>query len=67
MNINLEVNDGRLLHIWQSIGKVMVSFEDTKTLTSFCSVDSAINWLYLAGYKTAARGLNNAKANEVTA
>ena len=62
MNINLEVNDGRLIHIWQSIGKVMVSFEDTKTLSSFPNVDSAVNWFWLAGYKTAARELNKAKA-----
>tara|TARA_R110000772_G_scaffold163842_1_gene275280 strand:- start:264 stop:464 length:201 start_codon:yes stop_codon:yes gene_type:complete len=66
MNINLEVNDGRLIHIWQSIGKVMVSFEDTKTLDSFPTVDSAVNWFWLAGYKTAARELNKANS-EVTA
>jgi hypothetical protein len=65
MKLNLEVNEGRLIHIWQGIGEVMVSFEDTKTLTSFCSVDSAINWLYLAGYKITARKLNKLKG-EVT-
>lgn len=67
MRINLEVNDGRLIHIWNgSFDKIMVSFEDTKTLTSFCNVDSAINWLYLAGYKLTARKLNKIK-REVTA
>jgi hypothetical protein len=67
MRINLEVNDGRLIHIWNgSFNKIMVSFEDTKTLTSFCNVDSAVNWLYLAGYKLTARKLNKIK-REVTA
>ena len=63
MNINLEVNDGRLIHIWNgSFDKIMVSFEDTKTLSSFPTVDSAVNWFWLAGYKIAARELNKAKA-----
>ena len=67
MRINMEVNDGRLIHIWNgSFNKIMVSFEDTKTLTSFCNVDSAVNWLYLAGYKLTARKLNKIK-REVTA
>ena len=67
MRINLEVNDGRLIHIWNgSFDKIMVSFEDTKTLTSFSTVDSAVNWLYLAGYKLTARKLNKIK-REVTA
>tara|TARA_R110000796_G_scaffold10221_2_gene34161 strand:- start:1423 stop:1632 length:210 start_codon:yes stop_codon:yes gene_type:complete len=65
-DINLEVNDGRLIHIWTAFpSKIMVSFEDTKTLTSFSSVDSAINWLYLAGYKLTARKLNKLNS-EVT-
>ena len=59
MNINLKVNDGRLIHVWTgSFDTTMVSFEDTKTLSSFPNVDSAINWLYLAGYKITARKLN---------
>ena len=67
MRINLEVNDGRLIHIWNgSFDKIMNSFEDTKTLTSFSTVDSAINWFYLAGYKLTARKLNKIK-QEVTA
>ena len=65
MRINLKVNDGRLIHIWNgSFDKIMVSFEDTKTLTSFSTVDSAVNWLYLAGYKLTARKLNKIKQEE---
>ena len=63
--INLEVNDGELLHIWDGTsGQIMVSYEDTKKLLAFPSIDGAVNFLYLTGHKTAARELNQIK--EVT-
>ena len=59
MRINLEINDGELIHIWEGLGaQIMVSKEETKTLTSFTSIDDAISALYLAGHKTAARKLH---------
>jgi len=59
MKINIEINDGELIHIWEGSGaQIMVSKEETKTLTSFTSADDAISALYLAGHKTAARKLH---------
>jgi len=55
-NINLEVGN---IHIWSgSVGQVMVSYEDTKKLLAFKSVDAAVNGLWLVGDKEAARKLN---------
>ena len=55
-NINLEVGS---IHIWSgAAGQVMVSYEDTKKLLAFKSVDDAINGLWLSGDKEAARELN---------
>ena len=60
--INIEINDGELLHIWDgSMGQVMVSKEEAKTLLAFPSIDDAINALYLTGYKATARKLNEIK------
>jgi hypothetical protein len=62
-SINLEVNDGGLIHIWAgTMGNVMVSHEDTKALRSFPDLDNAINGLWLSGHKQAARQLNEVKA-----
>ena len=36
----------------------MVSIEDTKTLMSFKTLDDAINWLYLKGFKKSARQIH---------
>lgn len=59
MNINIEINDGELIHIWEGSGaQIMVSKEETKTLAAFPSIDDAINALYLAGHKTVARKLH---------
>lgn len=38
---------------------IYLSDEDNKVLREFASVDDAVNWLFLNGYKTAARALNN--------
>lgn len=63
MNINLEILDGDLLHVWDgSRGQVMVSKEETKTLLAFPSIEDAINALYLTGYKATARKLNDIKS-----
>ena len=57
--LNLEIND---IHIWNGTDdQIMVSYEDTKTLLSFHSIDDAVNGLWLAGDKDAARQLNKAK------
>ena len=59
--LNLEIND---IHIWNGTDdQIMVSYEDTKTLLSFTSIDDAVNGLWLAGDKDAARQLNKAKIN----
>jgi hypothetical protein len=58
-SINLEVNDGGIIHIWTgTIGTILVSHEDTKTLRSFPDLDHAINGMFLSGHKLAARQLN---------
>ena len=57
--LNLEIND---IHIWNGTDdQIMVSYEDTKTLLSFPSIDEAVNGLWLAGDKDEARQLNKAK------
>ena len=46
-------------HYWPSShGELMVSIEDTKTLMSFKTLDDAINWLYLKGFKKSARQIH---------
>jgi len=58
-SINLEVNDGALIHIWTgAMNKVMIANYDTQTLLSFDTLDDAVNDLWLSGYKKAARQLN---------
>ena len=47
------------VHIWQgSANKIMVSFEDTKTLQSFNTIDEVINNLYSNGKKDVAEYVN---------
>jgi hypothetical protein len=46
------------IHAWQGQSRILVSVETTKTLEYFKTTDCAINWLYLEGYKEAARALN---------
>ena len=59
MNINLIFGE---VYIWEgSANKIMVSFEDTKTLQSFNTIDEVINNLYLNGRKDAARYVNEYK------
>ena len=58
-NLNLIINDDGEIHIWNgTMGAIMVSHEDTKTLRSFPSADDAVNGLWLTGHKEAARELN---------
>lgn len=48
------------VHIWKgSANKIMVSFEDTKTLQSFNTIDEVINNLYSNGKKDVAEYVNN--------
>ena len=42
-------------HTWESNGKQLLSNEDTKELREFDNSDQMINWLFLSGYKEAAR------------
>ena len=61
-SINLEINDGDLIHIWTgAMGKVMVANYDNQTLLSFDTLDDAVNHLWLSGNKQAARHLNGVK------
>ena len=57
--ISLESNEqNSSIHIWQGVNKtILVSFEDTKALYSYKSIDDAINSLYIDGYKETARKL----------
>tara|TARA_R110000764_G_scaffold63248_1_gene133914 strand:- start:128 stop:322 length:195 start_codon:yes stop_codon:yes gene_type:complete len=58
-SINLEINDGGIIHIWTgTMGNIMVSHEDTKTLRSFPDLDHAINGMFLSGHKLTAKRLN---------
>ena len=61
--INLIVEEKkRPIHIWTgTANKIMVSFEDTKTLLSYDCLDDAVNSFYLKGYKQTARALNKKK------
>lgn len=50
------------IHYWEgAIRQIMVSDENTKTLTAHKSIDDAINYLYLNGFKDSAREINKAK------
>tara|TARA_R110002020_G_scaffold121957_1_gene277141 strand:+ start:1326 stop:1520 length:195 start_codon:yes stop_codon:yes gene_type:complete len=54
------------IHYWFTIpqGDLMVSDENTKTLKCFKTIDDAVNWLFLNGFKESARQLNkNLKKN----
>lgn len=52
-------------HAWQAdnpftkTNGILLSDEDNKSLKIFDNVDDTVNWLFLNGYKTAARALNN--------
>ncbi len=50
-------------HFWQGVGGFLLSNESTKQLSSFPTVDAAVNWLFFQD-KAAARFLNQHK--EVT-
>jgi len=54
------INYKENVHIWEGIQKnsVNVSLEGTKTFLTFSDKDSAINYLYLNGFKDSARQLN---------
>lgn len=45
-------------HAWQGTAAVMLSNELTKELREFKTPDECINWLFVSGYKIAARALN---------
>jgi len=47
------------IHIWEGVNKtILISFEDTKSLYSYKSLDDAINSLYIDGYNNTARKLH---------
>lgn len=52
-------------HGWQGVATYLLSDENSKKLRSFSTIDDCINWLFVNGFKDAARALNNLK-NEVT-
>lgn len=45
-------------HCWESNGKILLSDESVKKLRYFKNTDDCINFLWLEGYKDAARALN---------
>jgi hypothetical protein len=47
-------------HGWQSHSQFLLSDELSKRLRYFDDADQAVGWLYLEGYRDAARALNNA-------
>jgi len=51
-------------HLWEATKGFLLSDESIKKLYSFKTIDQAINWLYLNGYKDVARALNNKQINE---
>ena len=61
--INLIIEEQkRPIHIWTGAAKkIMVSFEDTKTLLSYDCIDDAVNSFYLKAYKQTAKALNKKK------
>lgn len=48
-------------HGWQGSNAFLLSDEKVKHLRSFKDADAAVTWLYLEGYRDAARALNKAK------
>ena len=58
--INLIIEEKKQpIHIWTgTANKIMVSFEDTKTLLSYDCIDDAVNSLYIKGYKETAKTLS---------
>lgn len=48
-------------HAWQGTAHVLLSDEATGQLTYYSAVDEAINSLWLAGHREAARELNKHK------
>jgi len=61
--ISLESNEkNSSIHIWEGVNKtILISFEDTKSLYSYKSIDDAINSLYIDGYNNTARKLQENK------
>ena len=51
-------------HLWEATKGFLLSDESIKKLYSFKTIDQAVNWLYLNGYKDAARALNNKQFKE---
>lgn len=46
-------------HAWKGTAHIMLSDEDSKDLRQFDTADDCINWLWLNGFKDAARKLND--------
>lgn len=56
------INEKESIHYWDNIqGDILVSVESRKELRVFKDIDSAVNWLFLSGFKESARQLNKAK------
>lgn len=50
------------IHYWDNTqGKLLLSFESTKQLLTFNTIDDCINHLFINGYKEQARELNKVK------
>lgn len=47
-------------HWWQG-AQFMLSDESTKELRAFESIDDCVNWLWLNGFRDAARAINGSK------
>lgn len=44
-------------HFWQGVGGFLLSNEDTKELSTFKTIDAAVNWLFFTD-REAARYIN---------
>ena len=59
ISINFEnTEQGRPIHIWKGTKLILVSFEDTKALAYYKTIDDVVNWLWVSGYKETARKFN---------
>ena len=53
------INNTENVHYWDNTqGRICVSLENTKKFMVFETIDDAINFLFLNGYKATARQMN---------
>ena len=56
------INKADNVHYWQNTqNQICVSIENIKKFLTFETIDSAVNWLFLNGYKESASQINKHK------